>query len=68
MGMTQMVQPNEITRGTTPGGWPVTMQYVAGGSFVQVQVRDTLGVLAFNHHYMSGWDAARKFQELTAAA
>jgi hypothetical protein len=62
MGMTQI--PSKAPAVTI--GWTVEIEYVAGGSFAQVIVRDTLGVRAF-HKVLEPFQAMRLFESLRRA-
>lgn len=54
------------SKATRRDGWTVEIDYVAGGSFTQVVVRDTLGIRAWNRSYRLASDAWEKFKELAA--
>jgi hypothetical protein len=64
--MEPMLTPGETRKVTRTDGWTVEVGSVAGGSFTQVVVRDTLGVRAWNRSFVFETAALQKFAELKA--
>jgi hypothetical protein len=58
------LQANETRTATQSNGWKVKMEWIAGGSFCKVEVRDTIGRLAFTHAYMFESEARQTFDGL----
>ena len=59
---------SDIRRTVRADGATVTMTHVAGGSFVQVMVRDADGVCTYAHSHQVTTDAERDFWKKERAA
>ena len=60
------LKPSEVRTATTPQGDTVTVQYVAGGSFTNVTVRDAGGKRIWTRNYQFTDNAVRKYADIAA--
>lgn len=64
--MEPMLKPGEIRKATRTDGWTVEVGSVAGGSFTQVVVRDTLGIRAWSRNFQFETDALQYYADAVA--
>jgi hypothetical protein len=60
------LKANEVRTATTPQGDTVKVQYVAGGMFTNVSVRDAAGNLVWTRNYQYTDNAVRKYADIAA--
>jgi hypothetical protein len=60
------LKANEKRTATTSTGATVSMEYVSGGSFVQVQVHRADGTRAYTRNFQYEWTARQHFDKFAA--